>query len=141
MIQSDLHEFHFAMTDTMRKKLKNLKLFGSRSSLSGVIIGIMSLIDPFIIKELQWGKQRMSRYQPVSSCYEENRGHVHVYFPEDVYRKVKLLHADLNCFSIAQLVRWLLALFLAQVEKYGNEVIEKIEKRFKQWRLRRNVYN
>ncbi|MBN1697399.1 MAG: hypothetical protein JW881_07785 [Spirochaetales bacterium] len=133
MIESDPHEFHFIITDIMREKLRNLKSFGSRRTLSGVIVGIMSLVDPLIIREHQWGRQRMSRYQPVSNHPDERREHVHVYFPEDVYRKIKLLHADLNCYSIAQLLRWLLELFLVMVEKYGKKVIEEFEKRFKQW--------
>ncbi|MBN1696683.1 MAG: hypothetical protein JW881_04125 [Spirochaetales bacterium] len=98
-----------------------------------MIIRIISFIDPLIIKEHQWGKQRMSRYQPVSLNSDEIREHVHVYFPEKMYRKIKLLHADLNIFSIAQLVRGLLELFFAMVDKYGKKVIEEFEKRFKQW--------
>ncbi|MBN1697978.1 MAG: hypothetical protein JW881_10730 [Spirochaetales bacterium] len=133
MIESVLHEFHCVITTTMRKKLKNQKLFCSRGSLSGIIVGIISLFNPFTLKEHQWGKQRMSRYQPVSHDHDEHREHIHVYFPEDVYRKVKLLHADLNFFSIAQLVRWLLELFLEMFEKYGNKVIEEFEKIFLEW--------
>ncbi|MBN1699638.1 MAG: hypothetical protein JW881_19120 [Spirochaetales bacterium] len=133
MIQSGIHEFHLIITDIMKENLRSLTLFGSRRSLSGVIAGILSCIDPLIIKEHIWGRQRMNRYQAVSDNPDENRKHVHVYFTEDMYRKIKLLHADLNCFSIAQLVRWFLELFLAMVERYGNEVIKEFEKRFKQW--------
>ncbi|MBN1698790.1 MAG: hypothetical protein JW881_14840 [Spirochaetales bacterium] len=133
MIETCRHEFHFIMTDLMRGKLRNLILFVSSRSLSGVIVGILSRIDPLIIKEHKWGRQRMSRYRTVSDNPDENREHVHVYFSEDMYRKIKLLHADLNCYSIAQLVRWLLELFLAMVERYGNKVIDEFEKRFQKW--------
>ncbi|MBN1699328.1 MAG: hypothetical protein JW881_17545 [Spirochaetales bacterium] len=133
MIKSVLHEFHFVLSDSMRNKLNSLKLFGPKRSLSGVIIGIMSLVDPLIVREHQWGRQRMSRYQSVSDNPDERRRHAHVYFTEDVYRKIKLLHADLNCFSIAQLLRWLLEVFLVMMEKYGNKVIDEFEKRFRQW--------
>ncbi|MBN1697629.1 MAG: hypothetical protein JW881_08960 [Spirochaetales bacterium] len=133
MKASDPHEFHLIITDIMREKLRNLKLFGSSRSLSGVIVRIVSLVDPLIIKEHKWGRQRMSRYKSVSDNPAENREHVHVYFPEDVYRKIKLLHADLNCYSIAQFLRGLLELFLAMVERYGNRVFEEFEKIFKRW--------
>ncbi|MBN1698221.1 MAG: hypothetical protein JW881_11965 [Spirochaetales bacterium] len=133
MIQARKHEFHIIMTDTMIAKLLNVHLFGSRYSLSGVIVGIISLIDPLIITEHRWGKQRMSRYQPVSDNPDEKRVHAHVYFTEDEYRKIKMLHADLNCFSIAQLVRWLLELFLALIEEFGDRLIEELKKRFQQW--------
>ncbi|MBN1699102.1 MAG: hypothetical protein JW881_16400 [Spirochaetales bacterium] len=135
MVESDSHEFHFIITDIMKEKLQALKLFGSRRSLSGVIVWILSCIDPLMIKEHKWGKQRMSRYQAVSNDPDENREHVHVYFSENMYRKIKLLHSDLNCYSIAQLVRGLLELFLAMVERYGNKVIDEFEKRFKQWNI------
>jgi hypothetical protein len=135
MIRPDPHEFHFIITGNMKEKLRNLHFLGSGISLSSVIVRIMSLIDPLSIKEHQWGKQRMSRYQPVSHCHNESREHVHVYFPEDMYRKIKLLHADLNCFSIAQLVRGLLELFLVMAEKYGNKVIKEFEKKFNQWSI------
>ncbi|MBN1698266.1 MAG: hypothetical protein JW881_12195, partial [Spirochaetales bacterium] len=133
MTASVLHEFHLIMTELMREKLLNLTMFGPRHSLSGVIAGILSCIDPFIIKEHSWGKQRMSRYRAVSDDPDEIRVHTHVYFTGDEYRKIKLLHADLNCYSIAQLVRWLLEVFLAMVERYGKRVLEEFEKRFKQW--------
>ncbi|MBN1697245.1 MAG: hypothetical protein JW881_07010 [Spirochaetales bacterium] len=135
MLQSDVHEFHFVITEKIKEKLQNLKLFGPWRTLSGVIVGIMELVDPLIIKEHIWGRQRMSRYLPVSRHPDESRKHVHVYFPEDVYRKIKLLHADLNFFSIAQLLRLLLELFLVMVEKYGNKVIEEFEKSFKLWNI------
>ncbi|MBN1699049.1 MAG: hypothetical protein JW881_16135 [Spirochaetales bacterium] len=133
MIESVRHEFHCIMTDNLRERLLDLTLFGSRCSLSGVVVKILTCIDPLIIKEHIWGKQQMSRYRAVSDDPDESRKHAHVYFTEEVYRKIKLLHADLNCYSIAQLVRWLLELFLAMVERYGNRVIEEFEKRFMQW--------
>ncbi|MBN1697272.1 MAG: hypothetical protein JW881_07145 [Spirochaetales bacterium] len=133
MIESGLHEFHIIMMNTMKKDLKTLKLSGSRNSLSGIIVRIISLIDPLVMKEHQWGRQRMSLYRALSPCHDEKREHVHVYFTEEMYRKIKLLHADLNFYSIAQLVRWLLELFLAMVERYGNSALEEFEKRFKQW--------
>ncbi|MBN1696705.1 MAG: hypothetical protein JW881_04265 [Spirochaetales bacterium] len=133
MTASILHEFHLIMTEIMRKDLLDLTMFGSRRSLSGVIGDILSCIDPLIIKEHIWGKQRMSRYRAVSDDPDEIRFHAHVYVTEDEYRKIKLLHSDLNCFSIAQLLRWLLEVFLAMVERYGDRVIEEFEKIFKQW--------
>ncbi|MBN1699895.1 MAG: hypothetical protein JW881_20460, partial [Spirochaetales bacterium] len=133
MTASVLHEFHLIMTELMREKLLNLTMFGSWCSLSGVIAGILSCIDPLIIKEHIWGNQRMSRYRAVSDDPDDGRVHVHVYFTGGVYRKIKLLHADLNFYSIAQLLRWLLDVFLSMVERYGKRVIEEFEKRFKQW--------
>ncbi|MBN1698026.1 MAG: hypothetical protein JW881_10970 [Spirochaetales bacterium] len=141
MTASVLHEFHLIMTERMKKKLLNLTMFGSRYSLSGVIVAILSCIDPLIIKEHSWGKQRMSRYRAVSDDPDEGRIHAHAYLNKDVYRKIKLLHADLNCYSIAQLVRWLLEVFLAMVERYGKRVLEEFEKRFKHWSSEKRKLN
>lgn len=48
MILTDVYVFHFLITGTIREKLKNLNLSGLWNSLSGIIVGIMSLIDPLI---------------------------------------------------------------------------------------------
>ncbi|MBN1698100.1 MAG: hypothetical protein JW881_11350 [Spirochaetales bacterium] len=148
MLITDAHEFHFVIPDSMKEKLKNLTRYGIKGSLSGLVVKIVSLIDPLIIKEHQWGKQRMSRYRSVSSRPDEKREHVHVYFPEDVYRKIKVLHSDLNCYSIAQFLRGLLEVFLWFVERYGINVFQKLKKIFNRWKrederlqhdLRRNL--
>ena len=133
MDKSDMHVFHFVMDRGMKKDLKKLDMYIEKGSLSGVIVKIFSLLAPVINKEHKWGEQRMSRYLPICDDPDEIREHVNVYFPGEMYREVKLLHADLNCFSIAQLLRGFLRFFLAWVNEYGNNALQELRKLFKQW--------
>ena len=133
MILSHVHEFHFIITRSMKKCLKNLDIFKRALNLSGIIVKILSVLAPVLQCEHKWGEQRMSRYMPVCDNPDEIREHVHAYLPEDLYRELKLLHKDLNVFSIAQIVREFLDVFLGLVEKYGNDVFNEIEEMYRQW--------
>ena len=129
-----MHVFHFVMNRGMKKDLRNLDMFEKKGSLSGVIVKIFSLLTPLIKREHKWGEQRMSRYLPICNDPDEVREHVHVYFPGEVYRQLKLIHQDLNVYSIAQLLRGFLGFFLALVKKYGNNVFQELKKLFEQWK-------
>ena len=134
MYKPNVHVFHFIMDREMKKNLKNMDMYEKTGSLSGVIVKILSLLAPFIEKEHKWGEQKMSRYLPVCDDPDEIREHVHVYFPGEVYRQLKLIHQDLNVYSIAQLARGFLRLFLALVSEYGNNVFIELKRLFKQWK-------
>jgi hypothetical protein len=86
-----------------------------------------------LIKEHRWGEQRMSRYKAVCSDPDEVREHMHVYVPEELYRELKLLHQDLNFFSIAQMVREFLEWFLGFVDECAGDVLTELKKIFSQW--------
>ena len=75
---------------------------------------------------------------PVSGDPDEIREHAHVYFPEDEYRRLKLMHQDLNYFSIAQLLRSFLKFFIDLVKEYGENVYQKLKKWFNQWNEENN---
>ncbi|MBN2443279.1 MAG: hypothetical protein JXJ04_18100 [Spirochaetales bacterium] len=133
MILSNFHDFHFVMDKGMKDKIKSLDLFSKSGSLSGKIVGILNVLTPVIGKEHKWGKQRLSKYKAVCDDPGEIREHVHVYIPDEMYRKLKLLHQDLNFYSIAQLVRGLLNFFFGLVGLYKNEVFQELEKNFTRW--------
>ena len=133
MSASHLHEFHFIIGRDMKEELMNLDLYRVKGSLSGIIVRILSLISPIIKREHKWGKQRMSRYMAVSENPDEIREHVHVYFPGKMYRELKLMHQDLNCYSIAQLVRDFLKLFIDLIKKFGNKLFKELERIFNKW--------
>ena len=133
MILSHLHEFHFVITRSMKKSLKNLNVFRGFWNLSGIIVKVLTLLSPVVKREHKWGEQRMSQYMPVSGNPDEVREHVHAYLPVDLYRELKLIHQDLNFFSIAQIVRMFLQVFLDLVEKYGNNIFEELINIYNQW--------
>ena len=133
MISSELHEFHFVIAKNMKKGLENLDIFKGIISLSEIVVKILSLLTPVIKQEHKWGKQRMSRYMYVSPDPAEKRMHAHAYLPVDLYRELKLIHQDLNFFSIAQIVRGFLEVFLVLVEKHGDNIFQELEQMYKQW--------
>jgi hypothetical protein len=132
--RAHLFEFHFVMGRDMKNDLKNLAMYEQTGSLSSVIIKILSLLHPVIEKEHKWGEQRMSRYMPVSNNPDEKREHVHAYLPASLYRRLKLMHQDLNCYSIAQLVRGFLEFFLDLVKVHGDDVLQALQRVFKKWK-------
>ena len=115
MLSSHSHEFHFIINKSMKERLTRLDMYEKAGNLSGIIVKILSMLSPILKKKHKWGKQRKSRYLPISSHPEEIREHVHAYFPENVYRELKLMHQDLNYYSIAQLIREFLRLFFVQI--------------------------
>jgi hypothetical protein len=117
----------------MRKKLMNLDMYEETRNLSRVIMKILTFLIPVIEKEHKWGEQRMSRYMYVSDNPEEKRDHVHSYLPEAMYRRLKLMHQDLNFYSIAQIVREFLEFFLELVQEHGNDVFQVLNRVFTRW--------
>lgn len=101
--------------------------------MSGVIVQILPLLSPLLKKKHKWGKQKKSWHLQVSSRPKEIREHVHAYLPGEVYRELKLMHQDLNYYSIAQLVREFLRLFLYLVKRFGDNVFLGLQNIYKQW--------
>jgi hypothetical protein len=121
------------MGRSMRKKIMSLDLYDETKNLSRVIMKILTLLIPVIEREHKWGEQRMSRYMYVSVDPEEKRDHVHAYLPPAMYRRLKLMHQDLNFYSIAQIIRGFLEFFLDLVEEYGKDVFKELKRLFKKW--------
>ncbi|MBN2532394.1 MAG: hypothetical protein JXB88_05855 [Spirochaetales bacterium] len=134
MVLPELHEFHFVITQRMKVRLEGLHVFKGLHSLSGIIARILLLLVPVIKHEHDHGKQRYSRYRYVSPDRRESRVHAHAYLPEDLYRKLKLIHQDLNFFSMAQIVRFFIELFFLLVNKYKGDVLQELKRIFEEWK-------
>jgi hypothetical protein len=139
MIEQDMqdvkkkHEFHFVLSRSMREKLKNLSVFKTPMGFSKTVAKILEVLRPVIKVEHKWGEQRMSRYGCVSDDPDEPRDHVHSYLEEDVYRELKLIHQDLNFYSIGQIVRMFLDFFLELVKEHGKNVFSFLARNYKRW--------
>jgi hypothetical protein len=128
MIESDVHDFHFVIDRRMKQNLQNLMVFQYNKGLSWVIRKILSVLTPVIKNEYLWGEQRMSKYMHVCNDPDEIREDIHLYIPQSLYRELKMLHQNLNVYSIAQLLRGFIRLFFEYVEVYKDEVIQELEK-------------
>ena len=128
------YDLHFVMNRGMKEKILGVDIFEGTKSLSGIVVRILKLMVPVLAKEQKWGEQKMSRYMPVCDDPDEVRDHVHVYVPDGLYRELKLLHQELNVYSIAQLLRGFLEFFLGMVERFRGGVFQVLEKIFDRWK-------
>jgi hypothetical protein len=112
------HEFHFLLNEEQYHKL--LKLSKSlNKNLSTTVVVIFDNLNSFVEKNHLTAKEKGSKYSPLSNP-KEKRFHIHCYLPEHLYRRLKLLHHDLNTYSLAQIIRKMIEYFLMGCIKYGN---------------------
>jgi hypothetical protein len=132
--QEKKHNFHFVLARGMKDKLKNLDVFEKSLSFSQTIARILSELAPVIKVEHTWGEQQMSRYAFVSEDPDEVRDHVYTYIDEDVYREMKLIHQDLNSYSMAQILRGFCEFFLELVDLHGKDVFKVLAANYERWK-------
>ena len=119
--------FHFKMDIRMKNQLKGLALFRQVRSLSRLIVEILTLMVPLMEKEHLSGEQKGSKYEFVHDDPGVKRESTHVYMPDGLYRRIKLMHQDLNWYSMAQLLRGFLRVFLDLVDVYGDDYQEELD--------------
>jgi hypothetical protein len=130
-------EFHFKMDSEMKQRLQSLEMYKKTGNFSGMIVRILSLLSPHLEKEHLRGEQRSSYYELVNVDKKVGRESVHVYLSEQKYRELKLLHNDLNFYSIAQLLRLMLRVFIGVMDVYGDEGVWILMQAFKDWKVKR----
>ena len=123
------HDFHFILAISVREELEKVLLTYGKGSRSMKIMEIFKLMYPQLEEMHFSGKEQKSRYQLVDDDRHAGRCGVHLYLKPEVYRRLKLIHQDLNLYSIAQLVRGILKVFLDFVKQYGDDWQEQL----KQW--------
>ena len=129
------HNFHFIIARSIKERLKNLDVFEKSLNFSQTIRRILSELAPLIKVKHKWGEQQMSRYIYVSEDEDEKRDHVYAYLDEDVYRELKLIHQDLNFYSIGQIVRGFCEFFLDLADEFGKGLFKVLERNFKEWEV------
>ncbi len=132
-----LYKFHFKMDAEMTEKLEKAPLFNKAGNLSKLIDKILMMLAPAIERKHLKGKQMLSKYQLVHENLNIKRKSVFVYLPDYRYRQLKLLHQDLNFYSIAQLLRLMLGVFLDFVAEFGDEVEQKLMLLYRKWKVKR----
>ncbi|MBN2534207.1 MAG: hypothetical protein JXB88_15055 [Spirochaetales bacterium] len=125
--------FHFKMDIKMIEDLKKLELFQKTRSMAETINHILLQFFTVIEKEHMFGVQRESRYELINGDMNVKRKHVTVSIPDYMYRRLKMLHDDLNFFSIAQLFRWVISGYVDFVKRYGNKWVRKLVTIIRRW--------
>ena len=125
--------FHFKMDIVMMDELTDLAVFQETQSLSGAINRILMQLFTIIEKIDMDGIQRFSKYKFINEDKSIDRKHVFVKIPDFLYRRLKCLHDVLNYYSIAQLLRELIRMFLGMVSKFGDGYGEELMKLVNDW--------
>ena len=127
-IGKQTHDFHFILAISVREKLEKVRLPCGKGCCSTKIREIIRLMYPQLEEMHFSGMEFESRYQLIDIDPDVVRQGVHVDLPPEIYRRLKLLHQDLNLYSIAQLVRGILKVFLDFVKLHGDAWQEQLKK-------------
>ena len=112
-------ELHFVTTSEMKNKLKNIA--------KSLNLSLSALIAYVLMKFADRVKQRYCFGNEDGNIYEriDADASIHFYISNEDYRFLKKMHADLNFFSMAKLLRFILQVFIEEYEKIGMLGFEK----------------
>ena len=131
--EPEIITFHFKMDILMMDELTDLALFEKTQSVSGAINRILLQLFTIIEKIDMDGIQRFRKYKLINEDKRIDRKHVIVRIPDFLYRRLKSLHDVLNYYSIAQLVRELIGVYLNMVSKFGDGYGEELMRLVNDW--------
>ena len=116
-----IYEFHFKVDAQMKIDLESTDEYKKSGNLSGLIVKILESLCGKMENKHFFGEQKNSAYEFINEDFAVKRESVHVYLPAALYRKLKLMHNNLNFYSIAQLLREVLGVYvgLDRVHKEG----------------------
>ncbi len=88
---------------------------------------ILKIMLPLLKKHHFFSKEDNCRYRIIDAV-----GRIHCYIDKKIYRKLKAVHSDLNFYSIAILIRYLLKNFFILLAKKNNKVkgVKRMMERF-----------
>ncbi|HOJ64218.1 MAG TPA: hypothetical protein PLE45_07330 [Spirochaetota bacterium] len=114
-----MKEFDFVINEELFKKIDNLKEKKGKY-FSVIVRDIILLTLPLLKKKLLFEKRRDKDYRFIKASHR-----IRLYIPEQVYNELKLVHDQINSFSIAILIRELLEVYFAGIEIDGEEKFTK----------------
>jgi hypothetical protein len=134
-----LHDYHFILNEESYLKLNKISAY-MKNSLSKTIVVLFEKLVPYIEKKHLFSSEKNSSYMTIADK-DEKRIHLHSYFPEHRFRKIKQIHNDLNYYSMAQIFRKLIDYFISGCMKYGvNEFIKMLENIKDKWENKKKFY-
>lgn len=119
--QECLHDFHLKMDDALFERLDEVcDLFGGTTGVSGLMSAFLDEFPVWLEGEHFFSHEHDGEYLLINPDLEVKRRSVHLYFSKVVFRRLKMVHQDLNYFSMAQIVRKLAEILIKLAEKYGT---------------------
>jgi len=113
------YELHFVTTMAMKEKLAKIAK-KENISLSKLILYVLQKFSDRIKKRYCFGSKDENAYERIDADAS-----IHFYLPKEDYRFLKKIHADLNFFSMAKLLRSILEIFIEEYERMGMLGFEK----------------
>jgi hypothetical protein len=108
-------------------------------SISKTVVEIIKSLLPELEKYQTEFQNRDSRYKKIAGD-REKRLHIHAYMPESLYRQLKQIHDCLNFFSMGQILREIIEIYLKEFVDNGIvNTVNKFVRSMKEWE-RKKLY-
>jgi hypothetical protein len=115
-----IFDLHLVLEEKMLFKLKEISCAFKIKSVSATIVYLFDKFIPYLEKMQIEFQNRKSGYKLIADPKEKRR-HFHVYTPEKMYRKLKELHQYLNFYSMAQILREVVEIYLKDCKNISLE--------------------
>ncbi|HOF00201.1 MAG TPA: hypothetical protein PK385_02295 [Spirochaetota bacterium] len=113
-----MKDFHFASNSVMKN---NIIRFGKKYNynISQTIRNLVKTVSFYLDRKHYYEEEDRNTYSRVYADCD-----IHLYISEEEYRKIKVIHANMNFYSMAKLVRWMIDLFFDIEARLGNKVFQ-----------------
>lgn len=131
----EIHLYHLVVNSKLLDRVRKLAA-ANKMSISGYIVSILYKAGDVLGVMESRSNDRDSTYlrEPDSvDCY--------VYMPIELYRKYKQIHANLNFYSMAQMVRFMIRFVLREERVYSKIDLKKRREERKNCIARNSVVN
>ena len=133
------HELHFILSESIFKKIIVVSRLLKIKSLSKTVIVMIRCLIPVLEKYQTEFQNRESRYKKITGD-DEIRHHIHVYMNDELYRHIKQIHDCLNFYSMAQVLREIIGLYLKDfLNKGAAKTSDKFDRLLKIWGMRKKL--
>ncbi len=110
-----IREFNFMIGKELQDKIENYCKIKNISRNKCLTI-IFTIMIPLLKKEHFTGEERGNKYQVFTAVKR-----IHLYLDEKLYRELKLIHSNLDFFSMASIVRFLMEEFFERVKNSDGD--------------------
>lgn len=128
-----IHFYHFKLDKTTLKRLVAAFPGEKKRNPSALAARVFKMLYTFLEKEHFSAREKETRYGLISSDPEDPRLSVHAPTPCWLYRRLKQIHQDLNVYSMAQLARKIIHIFLNLKEQFGDALEDYLAKVRHSW--------
>lgn len=127
----EVHRYHFTLTKGMKDEIKAIGRIIGKNMHDTIVFGLQE-ISPVMIK---WHLMNEEADGKVEKVNWDTKAHVKLDF--NLFKRIKLLQAQMTVYSIAIIVRRMLALFIKYFRRGGLEGVRLLVARFCRFHFRK----